>query len=104
MCPKRRKIICQFSYVQSQNWLSYDKKPFFLVKKSTSFCALTGSFLIFFQKKTSDLFSAIQDTSFAILKSIFEKLLFLGSNKGRGKKKQNLHLADFKFFFFFFFY
>ena len=49
----------------------------------------------FFPKKNSDLFSAIQDASFAILKSIFEKLLFLGSYKGRGKKKQNLHIADF---------
>ena len=37
----------------------------------------------FFSKKNSDLFSA----SFAILKSIFEKLLFLGSYQGRGKKK-----------------
>ena len=59
LCPKRRKIICQFS------------------------CALPGSFLIFFKK-----FSAIQDASFAILKSIFEKLLFLGSYKGRGKKNE----------------
>ena len=50
--------------------------------------------MIFFQKKISDLFSDIQDASFAILKSIFEKLLFLGSYKGRGKKKQNIHLAD----------
>ena len=40
----------------------------------------------FFSKKNSDLFYAIQDALFAILKSIFEKLLFLGSYKGRGKK------------------
>ena len=74
--------------VQSQNWLSYEEKPVFLVQKSISFCALTGSVLIFFQKKKSDLFSAIQDALFAILKSIFKKLLFLGSYKGRDKKKK----------------
>ena len=61
--------------------------------------------LNFFSNKKSDLFSVIQDASFAILKSIFEKLLFLGSYKGTGKKKRNLHLADFtkkkkKFFLF----
>jgi hypothetical protein len=46
-----------------------------------------GVIFDFFSKKKSDLFSAIQDALFAILKSIFEKLLFLGSYKGRGKKK-----------------
>ena len=37
-----------------------------------------------------------------VIKSIFEKLIFLGSYKGRGKKE--LNLADFtiKIFFFFF--
>ena len=39
------------------------------------------------KRKNSDMFSAIQDdcASFAILKSIFEKLLFLGSY---------IHIAD----------
>ena len=35
------------------------------------------------------MFSAIQDASFIILKSIFEKLLFLGSYKGSGKKTKS---------------
>ena len=43
------------------------------------------------------MFSAFQDALFAILKSIFEKLLFFGSYKGRGQKR-NLHLADFIYF------
>ena len=81
------------------------KIPFFLVQNSITFCALTGSFLIFFSKKNLICFlHAIHDPSFAILKSIFEKILFLGSYKGRGQNKQNLHLADFtkkKFFFFY---
>ena len=47
-----------------------------------------GVIFYFFPKKNSDLFSAIQDASFAILKSIFEKLLFLGSYKGRGQKNK----------------
>ena len=55
----------------------------------------------FFQKNISDIFSDIQGASFAILKSIFEKLLFLGSYKGRGQKNK-LHFADFTIFFVFF--
>ena len=45
------------------------------------------------------MYSAVQDA--LSLKFIFEKLLILGSYKGRGKKR-NLHLADFTNFFFFF--
>ena len=51
----------------------------FVVKKMDQFLPSNRVIYNFFKKK-SDLFSAIQGALFAILKSIFEKLLFLGSN------------------------
>ena len=56
------------------------------------FLLSNGVIFDFFPKKNFVLFSAIQDASFAILKSIFEKLLFLGSYKGRGKKTKSMYI------------
>ena len=57
--------------------------------------ALTGSILFFFSKILFDLFSAIKDLSFGILKSIFGELLFFGSYKGMSRKFRILPQADF---------
>ena len=60
------------------------KKTGFKRYKFGQFFGSHGLNFDFFSKKFSDLYSAIKDASFGILKSIIGELLFFGFYKGVG--------------------